>query len=180
MSFVLSGTCMAFKKAEIDFCSLLAVCGRRASYYRVCAASCIHVYILIGCLRDRMDLSAPGRDHDLFRYVFRERKNTLVYVIRAEGKNILLLGSMALDEKTEYPQGTDLLILPYQGKRRPEKAACEIVEKLKPKRILLDHFDDAFPPASREEDTRPFYRMLSSRFPQIQAVKPKAGKPVRL
>ena len=87
---------------------------------------------------------------------------------------------MALDEKTEYPQGTDLLILPYQGKRRPEKAACEIVEKLKPKRILLDHFDDAFPPVSREEDTRPFYRMLSSRFPQIQAVKPKAGKPVRL
>ena len=54
------------------------------------------------------------------------------------------------------------------------------VERLRPERILLDHFDDAFPPASREEDTRPFYRMLSSRFPQIQAVKPKAGKPVRL
>ena len=39
MSFVLSGTCMAFKKAEIDFCSLLAVCGRRASIIGLCAAS---------------------------------------------------------------------------------------------------------------------------------------------
>ena len=54
------------------------------------------------------------------------------------------------------------------------------VDRLMPKRILLDHFDDAFPPASREEDTRPFYRLLSSRYPQIRAVKPKAGKPVWL
>ena len=43
---------------------------------------------------------------------FRERKDTLVYEIEAEGRKILLLGSMALDDKTEYPQGADLLILP--------------------------------------------------------------------
>ena len=72
MSFVLSGTCMAFKKAEIDFCSLLAVHGRRTSYHRVCAAPCIHVYIFIGCLRYRMDLSDFGRNQDFFRYVILE------------------------------------------------------------------------------------------------------------
>ena len=111
---------------------------------------------------------------------FRERGDTLVYEIEAEGKRILLLGSMALEESAGYPEGADLLILPYQGKRRPQEAACAIVDRLMPKRILLDHFDDAFPPASREEDTRPFYRLLSSRYPQIRAVKPKAGKPVWL
>ena len=70
MSFVLSGTCMAFKEIEIDFCSLLAVYGRRASYHRVCAVSCIHVYIPIRCLRSRVDMSDSGRDQDLFCYVF--------------------------------------------------------------------------------------------------------------
>ena len=111
---------------------------------------------------------------------FRERGDTLVYEIEAEGKRILLLGSMALEESAEYPEGADLLILPYQGKSRPQEAACAIVDRLMPKRILLDHFDDAFPPVSRQEDTRPFYRLLSSRYPQIRAVKPKAGKPVCL
>lgn len=109
---------------------------------------------------------------------FRERGETLVYEIEVQGRKILLLGSMALDEETEYPEGADLLILPYQGKSRPEEAACRIVERLMPKRILLDHFDDAFPPVSRQEDTRPLYRLLSGRFPQIQVVKPKAGRPV--
>lgn len=109
---------------------------------------------------------------------FRERGETLVYEVQAEGRKILLLGSMALDDAAEYPKGADLLILPYQGKRRPEEAACEIVSRLQPKRILLDHFDNAFPPASRDEDTRPFYRLLGERFPQVQAVKPKAGKTV--
>ena len=72
MPFVLSGTCMALKEAEIDFCSILAVYGRRTSYHRVCAASCIHVYTFSGYLRSRLDLPDPGRDQDLFRYVFQE------------------------------------------------------------------------------------------------------------
>ena len=57
MSFVLSDTCMAFTEAEIDFCSLLAVCRRRASYYRMRAASCIRVYFPDGRMWSMLALS---------------------------------------------------------------------------------------------------------------------------
>lgn len=111
---------------------------------------------------------------------FPEKGETAVYQIEAEGKCILLLGSMELDPDTIYPENADLLILPYQGKENMAAAAMEIVERLKPAHVLLDHFDDAFPPVSEEVDTRPFKKAMDDRHPEIRVVKPKAGKPVTL
>lgn len=111
---------------------------------------------------------------------FPEKGETVAYQIEAEGKLVLLLGSMELDADTVYPEHADLLILPYQGKENMAEAAMEIVERLKPERILLDHFDDAFPPISEEVDTRPFKRAMMERHPEIKVVKPKAKKPVIL
>ena len=111
---------------------------------------------------------------------FPERRDTLAYCLEAEGKRILILGSLALDAQTEYPKNVDLLVLPFQGKSEPCAAACAVVERLMPKRILLDHFDDAFPPISSEVDTRRFCREMAARFPHIQVAKPKAGKTITL
>lgn len=111
---------------------------------------------------------------------FPEKGETVVYEVEAEGKKLLLLGSMALDDQTAYPEEADVLILPYQGTNQPEKEACRIIERLRPKRVILDHFDDAFPPASEEMDTRRLKTVLSGRFPLLPVVKPKAGKPIVL
>lgn len=109
---------------------------------------------------------------------FPEKGETVAYQIDAEGKRILLLGSMALDKNTIYPTDVDLLILPFQGRENMAEAAMEIVDELKPRRILLDHFDDAFPPVSEDVDTRPFKRAIALKHPEIKVVKPRAGKPV--
>ncbi|ODR37157.1 MBL fold metallo-hydrolase [Eisenbergiella tayi] len=109
---------------------------------------------------------------------FPEKGETVAYQIDAEGKRILLLGSMALDKNTIYPTNVDLLILPFQGRENMAEAAMEIVDELKPRRILLDHFDDAFPPVSEDVDTRPFKRAIALKHPEIKVVKPRAGKPV--
>lgn len=111
---------------------------------------------------------------------FPEKGETAAYQIDAEGKRILLLGSMALDEDTVYPAGADLLILPFQGREDMTAAAMEIVDRLKPRRILLDHFDDAFPPVSEEVDTRSFKKAMDQMYPEIKVVKPKYGKPVEI
>ena len=108
---------------------------------------------------------------------FPEKGETAAYQIEAEGKSILLLGSMALDKDTVYPAGADLLILPFQGREDMTAAALEIVNKLKPRRILLDHFDNAFPPVSEEVDTRLFKKAMDQIYPEIKVVKPKFGKP---
>ncbi len=113
-------------------------------------------------------------------HAFQERGETVTFHIKAEGKEILLFGSLNLNPDTVYPRDVDLLILPYQGSCQLEREAERFIEQLHPKRILLTHFDNAFPPLSRSVDTRPLRRMMKERYPEIQVVKPTYGKPITL
>lgn len=111
---------------------------------------------------------------------FAEKNETLIFQIEADGKKILVLGSLNLQEDTVYPQHVDMLVLPYQGATDLVTPALSIIEKIKPRTVLLDHFDDAFPPISGHVDTRPLKKALSERFPSLPVVKPTAGKAVTL
>ncbi|MDO4292397.1 MAG: MBL fold metallo-hydrolase [Eubacteriales bacterium] len=111
---------------------------------------------------------------------FPERGQTLIYELVSEGKRVVLLGSLGLAENIVYPDGADLLILPYQGSARLEQTALSVVRRLRPKRIMLDHFDDAFPPVSSRVDTRGFKRLMDREFPDIPVVKPTAGKTITI
>lgn len=111
---------------------------------------------------------------------FPEGGQTYLYELHAEGKTVLVMGSLGLREEVPYPTGVDLLILPYQGSAYLEADALEAVERLRPKRILLDHFDDAFPPVSESVDTRGFKKLMDREYPDIRVVKPLAGKTVEL
>lgn len=111
---------------------------------------------------------------------FKDGGETVSYEICAEGKKLLLLGSLALAEDEQYPEHVDLLILPYQGSNDLESEAAKIIRRLKPKRILLSHFDNAFPPMSRNVDTRAFKKLMDEHWPEIKVVKPTYKKPVRI
>ena len=78
-----------------------------------------------------------------------ERGETLFYEIKAENKLIQIMGSAELADNVEYKTGADLLIIPHQGRGTMDEHNARIVNLLKPKRVLLDHYDDAFPPYSR-------------------------------
>ncbi len=93
----------------------------------------------------------------------RERKESLCYLIEACGKRILILGSLALDEDTVYPENADLVFFPYQGSKELCKIASGIYEKLRPKAVLLTHFDNTFPPFSSEIDTSGIEEYLKDR-----------------
>ena len=78
-------------------------------------------------------------------------------------------------------QAQDLsLIHIYQGSACLESAALDVTARLLPKRILLDHFDDAFPPVSESVDTRGFKKLMDREYPQIRVVKPVAGRTVEI
>lgn len=113
-------------------------------------------------------------------FTYKEGNETLVYQIDAGGKRILVLGSLNLDENTEYPKYVDMLVLPYQGATDLITPALSVIEKIEPRTVLLDHFDDAFPPISRRVDTRPLKKVLTERFPDLPVAKPTAGKPVTI
>lgn len=117
----------------------------------------------------------------LFRnHTYAEGNETLTYLIETGGKKVLLLGSLALQEETEYPKYVDMLILPYQGATDLVSAALSIIARIEPRTVLLDHFDDAFPPVSAHIDTRPLKKALEEHYPELPVVKPTAGKAVTL
>ena len=109
---------------------------------------------------------------------YREGDNTFAYEIKGEGLKLLLLGSLALDDKTEYPKDVDVLILPYQGSSSLQKKAIKIIRQIRPKKIILSHFDDAFPPISRSINTRKFQLTMGKRLPFVQVIRPEFGVPI--
>lgn len=113
-------------------------------------------------------------------HTYPEGNETLTFQIDTAGKRILVLGSLGLDENAEYPKHVDMLVLPYQGATDLVTPTLSIIEKVEPRTVLLDHFDDAFPPISNHIDTRPLKRALEERFPDLPVVKPSAGKAVTL
>ncbi len=112
--------------------------------------------------------------------LFKEAGESVAFHIHAGDRDILLLGSLALDPEECYPENVDVLILPYQGNNDLPARAEEVVKRLNPKSIILSHFDNAFPPMSRNVDLRPFKQMMEKNFPMIFVVKPEAGKPILL
>lgn len=84
-----------------------------------------------------------------------ENDETVLYEIKAEGKNVVLLGSLNLRDDVRYPENCDLLLLPYNGWDDNFLPAVKVVERLKPKRIILHHYDITFPPVTSFIDLSP-------------------------
>ena len=116
-----------------------------------------------------------------FRYMLKENKScseageTVIFDIRTRDERILLLGSLNLDENTEYPKGADLLILPLQGRSDVSIYAMHIIDRLQPKKVLLDHFEDSFPPISSYVDTDHFISLMKSKYPAVSVICPREG-----
>lgn len=112
--------------------------------------------------------------------IFKENGESVAFCVRAEGKTILILGSLAVDPSETYPENADVLILPYQGNNDLPARAREVLQRLRPKCVLLSHFDNAFPPMSRNVDLAPLKKMMEREFPQIRVVRPTPGKAMKL
>ena len=94
-------------------------------------------------------------------YILRENRvcvendETLFYQIEADGKTVAHMGSMNLRDDVEYPVGADLLVLPYNGWEDNYPPAVKVIDRLQPKRVVLDHYDDTFPPFTKPLDLEP-------------------------
>jgi L-ascorbate metabolism protein UlaG (beta-lactamase superfamily) len=104
--------------------------------------------------------------------VYVENNETVIFEVAFAGKLITVLGSLSLAEDEQYTQHPDLLVLPYQGNSHLPPIALSVIERIAPQAVLLDHFDDAFPPITREIDTTPLIQALSQSYPQIKVIMP--------
>ena len=100
----------------------------------------------------------------LMRYAmtYREKGETLFYEVTAGGRRVQVMGSLGLLPDADYPAEADALILPFQGRSDLAAYALPLVERLKPRAVYLDHWDDSFPPLTAAIDTGPFCELLAA------------------
>ncbi len=91
------------------------------------------------------------------------------------GKRVFILGSAGMDGNVEYPQGVDLLVFPYQGRARMHRYMVPFLQTFLPKRVMIDHFDDAFPPLTHTENVKKFTTTVNERFSGMQTLIPREG-----
>lgn len=107
---------------------------------------------------------------------YQENGETLVYEILADGKRVLLLGSMNIADDINYPDSCDALILPYVGYKDNLAQAEKIISRLNPKKVIIDHWDDTFPPLTDTVDTS----AIESRYTDIEVIKPEHKKLIEI
>lgn len=102
-----------------------------------------------------------------------KRDDVLAFEVSDGVKNILVFGSAGMNENALYPDKVDLMFFPYQGRRRIDKVLAKFLRRMSPKKIVIDHFDDAFPPITHEVNTKRFIPTAEKYAPSAVAVIPE-------
>ncbi len=89
-------------------------------------------------------------------------------------KTVMLLGSAGLGE-ADYPKGCDLLVFPYQGRSHMDRYMKKFLEVFRPKGVMIDHFDDAFPPYTHRMNVKKFAPAVEECLPGARALVPTEG-----
>ena len=153
-------------KLSIGGCDVKVLRGRHIKYNAILVAKTI--FRSLTKLSDAVEISRLNRD-------FLENGETVTFHVSAPDHSALVLGSLGLDDDTDYGS-PDVLVLPFQGRSDIDDIAMSAIARVKPKTVFFDHFDNAFPPISRTIDTSGMIRRMKRGFPQILAIMPEAGK----
>ncbi len=109
-----------------------------------------------------------------------EGREIVAYEIEAQGKKIFLTGSFREHPSEQYPEDIDLLILANGGSVFIPEKTKGFIDRYHPKKIFVDHFDDAFPPLTREVSVKRLKNTLKKRHPEIEFIIPEICKSVDL
>ena len=104
----------------------------------------------------------------------------IAFEVNAVDKTILIFGSAGFDNKMKIPKKVDVLVWPFQGRTNMTKYSLPIIEKIKPKTVILDHFDDAFPPVTTHINTEKFINVMKKKHPEIKVIVPKYKEKIEL
>ena len=104
----------------------------------------------------------------------------VAYEIDVQGKKIFLTGSFREHPDGVYPENADLFILAHGGTVFMPENTKKFIAKYHPKKILVDHFDDAFPPLTRTVDVSRLKKTVNKNHPEIDFIIPEINKSVEL
>lgn len=97
-----------------------------------------------------------------------------------DGKKIFLTGSFRDTPGIEYPKDIDMFILANGGSVFVPEKTKEFISKYYPKKIFVDHFDNAFPPLTRNVSVERLRKTIKKNHPDIEFIKPEICKAVEI
>ena len=112
-------------------------------------------------------------DAENHRFRIDLKRDVLAYEICGDGRRVFLMGSANCCDDVDYPINMDLLVYPYQGRNDMDAYSMQFLERLRPRRVMLDHMDDAFPPVSKQMDCHPFLIRARECYPEIRMIVPE-------
>ena len=104
----------------------------------------------------------------------------VMYDIHNGDKHILLCGSFGSFDDVEYPKNPDLFILANGGSVFVPEVTKKFIADIKPKTVLVDHFDDAFPPLTRKVDVTRLKHTIEKNHPNTKFIIPTECVPVTI
>ena len=107
---------------------------------------------------------------------FPENGEIVAYEIEHGGKRVFLTGSFRDTPAVAYPDNVDLLILANGGSVFVPEKTAGFIAKYHPKAILVDHFDNAFPPVTRDVSVKRLKKKVERDHPDIRFVIPEIGQ----
>lgn len=105
-----------------------------------------------------------------------EGKEIVAFEIESHGKKIFLTGSFRDTPGIAYPKDIDMLILANGGSVFVPEKTKEFISKYHPKKIFVDHFDNAFPPLTRNVSVERLRKTIKKNHPDIEFIKPEICK----
>ena len=109
-----------------------------------------------------------------------ENHEIVAYEITHEGKKIFLTGSFRDTPEITYPKNVDLLVLANGGSVFVPEKTKGFIDKYTPKAVLVDHFDDAFPPVTRSVSVKRLQRTVAKAHPEIRFIVPEICKEIEI
>ena len=115
-----------------------------------------------------------------FNHVMPEGGEIVAFEIEAHGKKIFLTGSFREHPDEVYPENVDMLILANGGSIFVPEKTKDFIARYNPKKIFVDHFDNAFPPLTRNVSVKRLKKQTKRNHPDIEFIIPEICKEVEL
>lgn len=100
-----------------------------------------------------------------------------IYAIEVSdgGSRVMILGSAGYQGGVRYPKGCDLMIFPYQGRTGMHRYLKKFLPLFEPKGVMIDHFDNAFPPYTHRMNVKKFVPTVKKSLPEARTIIPEEG-----
>lgn len=109
-----------------------------------------------------------------------EGGETVAYEIESHGKRVFLTGSFREFPGEQYPEDVDLFVLAVGASVFASEKTKDFIDKYHPKKILVDHIDDAFPPLTKDINLKRLKNSIKDNHPEIQFIDPEICKAIEV